>query len=1446
MGDKFSWEKLLGRGKKSDHTIEIQTAQENVAPIAPVSPTAPVAPVLATGTSGVPIGSGPMDVVSPLASGQVPAGRGSDLGDGEADSGPKAPMVIDGDEYAGTGGSDFGGVGLGGSLETGGASGDSRGHFSGSSSAGAFWNQLGSETQQAISSSGVGFGGGVVGGGKAQDPVPVAGAWDDVDLTPAEKMRSSAGGFDSSILNGVAGGSEGLGQAGFGLPEGFSAAPPVQAGFAAPAELGGNPPMVDASEFGPIDLSCLEAGPEIVPVSAGPVWTEGLSTVSAEPLPAPTPVPMAPVTEPSPVPLAPVAGFAEPETAGSTSVEDSAIGASVVGDMVVGDMVAEAEAEAEDAGAPEFGGQVGVDVEARCQGAGDLAGPSLGSSDQVLDCGGDFNQVSGGDAEVAVEALSEEIAGAAGDGLDFVVASAPVTEWPGLEGQDLGSAGEVKPVFPDGEQELDGSESPSAAGSIWGRLLGSGAAGDPVGLSPLEERGFAPEGPMGNLVTAKSSGLSAGPVGEVADLVSEFGTPPHFEAVEASRGEAPAVSAEMPSMGAWAFGNAEQVPVFEEELEVPEMFREDVDYTVSNTSGSRFVDDADVESGTGGVVTEGLASTGTQGRALDADPVPDSVPAWGRVEGSATSWGLQSGVEGEVEAEVEVAAAAEVETEAQVEIEAEFEAGVEAEVEVEAEGQGEAEGLISADVVGGVAEPHSAWESEVLLAGEAVEVAPPPVWAEPCGEVVDFGVTSDEVVSEFWAEPGSGLEEFARVPDGAGETFVGVLEGRPVAEDCDAVVLPGAGTEAAEVQEMFCPESPEAEVVGVESGDVSAQGADGAQGPGEVMDAGEGEPDDSGMESEAAPLAAARPVESFEEMRAKDRKVGDLLLANRLITERQLERAIERQSETKEKLGHILISMQTLSERRLLQALAAQRGVSPWHLEDDAPSQDAVNLVPEEMCRMFQVLPVAVRGDLLIVAMRDTSDTSAIDAVRQWTRRRIEPVLADEARLAHAIDKAFGIAESRRLAAMDGLVSEALKGAEKARHLGTQGRALLSEEDTRPVVGLVNQLIEDGIRMRASDVHLEPRYDRIDVRYRLDGRLVKVRELPVELLGMLATRIKILAELDIVEYRMPQDGRITAEFGPHVVDLRVSVLPNYHGPRIVMRILDKSVGLKALGQLGFEAENLQIFRDLVSRPYGLFLVTGPTGSGKTTTLYAALNELKDVASNVMTCEDPVEYDLAGVNQSQVNEKVGLTFSHQLRAILRQDPDVILVGEIRDRETADTAIRAAMTGHMVLSTLHCNDAAGAVPRLLDMGVDPYLLSTVLTGTMSQRLLRTLCGSCKREEAPTAFERQFLHTYFGAREVGSVWRAVGCGECHDTGYKGRVAVHEILPVTEEVAQLIAERAPVEVMKSTAAHYGYLPMQQDALRRVLAGETTVEEAKRLLSFDTIERSAEARKLA
>ncbi len=574
------------------------------------------------------------------------------------------------------------------------------------------------------------------------------------------------------------------------------------------------------------------------------------------------------------------------------------------------------------------------------------------------------------------------------------------------------------------------------------------------------------------------------------------------------------------------------------------------------------------------------------------------------------------------------------------------------------------------------------------------------------------------------------------------------------------------------------------------------------------------------------------------------KRLGEFLITNRLITKEQLDEASAMQKGTPAPLSRLLISLGHITEEKLMSSLAAQFGVSPWNFAENEASPEALQHLPGSICRMYQICPVDLRGDLLILAMQNPNDLEAIDLVRNLCGLRVEPVLPDRERLLKAIENAYGAHQLTEN--MDTLVIGALNKARGKQH-GKEGHNL-DEEEENEIIRIVNGLLSDAIRMGASDVHVEPRLEKIDIRYRIDGQLQKVRELPVEFLPMIVTRLKIMAELDIVEFRVPQDGRVAAVIDGRDVDMRISVLPNHHGQRIVLRILDKSVSLKSMEQLGFTEKNLHTFRTLIKKPYGMILVSGPTGSGKTTTLYASLIELKKVTTNIMTCEDPVEYELAGINQSQVNDKVGLTFAAQLRAILRQDPDIILVGEIRDGETAETALRASMTGHLVLSTLHCNDSPSAVPRLLDMGVDPFLLSTSLIGVMSQRLLRVLCPHCRIEHQPNEEEIGILqHHIAGMRDdpafafavergvLPSIFEAKGCAACAGKSYKGRTTVHEIMAVTGDVAKAIGERAQIDELREAAGRYGYRPMYEEAMKLVLEGKTSLSEATRVVFFES-----------
>jgi len=579
---------------------------------------------------------------------------------------------------------------------------------------------------------------------------------------------------------------------------------------------------------------------------------------------------------------------------------------------------------------------------------------------------------------------------------------------------------------------------------------------------------------------------------------------------------------------------------------------------------------------------------------------------------------------------------------------------------------------------------------------------------------------------------------------------------------------------------------------------------------------------------------AEEAEEGAEELKAASKGnpyLGEMLVANKLIAQEELDRALQVQCDNPAPLGRILVRLGYISETLLLRALAAQMGVSPWQLEKQPPTPEAIALMPLEVCEQHQMLPVSVKGDLLVLAMKNPMDVQAIDLARNLSKHRIETVLPNEDRLLNAIAKAMG--KETPTASIDNLVTQALDEVSPRQRMMVRDDNHLGEIDTRPVVGMVNQVLSDAIRSGVSDVHIEPRHNRLEVRYRLDGQMNLVRELPAELTPMIAARLKIMSELDIVETRLPQDGHITVKLDGRTVDIRISVCPNFHGPRIVLRILDRAMSLKKLDDLGFTPHNLELFRGLVDKPYGLFLVTGPTGSGKTTTLYAALGELNDGKNTILTCEDPVEYDIDGIGQSQVNEKVGLTFAKQLRALLRQDPDVILVGEIRDSETADTAIRASITGHMVLSTLHCNNAPGAIPRLLDMDIDPFLLSTSLVGVMSQRLVRILCPDCRVRRELNAHDNRLTQAYMGEGFTHE-WTAPGCPKCKGNGFKGRRAVHEIMPVTGAVSDVIAKRGTVEELHAAAVPYGFRSLQGAVLELVKGGVTSLAEARRMIFFD------------
>ncbi len=483
--------------------------------------------------------------------------------------------------------------------------------------------------------------------------------------------------------------------------------------------------------------------------------------------------------------------------------------------------------------------------------------------------------------------------------------------------------------------------------------------------------------------------------------------------------------------------------------------------------------------------------------------------------------------------------------------------------------------------------------------------------------------------------------------------------------------------------------------------------------------------------------------------------------------------------------------------------------------------RDVATSVSATLCRRHRVLPIARENLTLIVAMADPGDILALDDVSAATRLRVRPVAVDPKDLLVATDRYLRADDE-----MTGLKHTLTEGA------GPDQAALGAEEeeDDAPIVRFVNLLISQAVQDRASDIHVEPGESRLRVRYRIDGVLKEVQSVPSTIQSGVISRLKIMAELDIAERRRPQDGRIAVMHQGRKIDLRVATLPTVYGEKVVMRILDTSGSAKSIGDLNMMGRNLRAFQDGYTRPNGMILVTGPTGSGKSTTLYTAIQEVSKPTVNVITVEDPVEYRMAGINQVQVNQKAGLTFASALRSILRQDPDIVLIGEIRDHETAQIAIEAALTGHLVMSTLHTNDAASAVTRLVEMGIEPYLVASALETVVAQRLARRLCDKCKR---PTTYDEDYLAKIgLLIEEDEEVFVAVGCSQCAETGYRGRLALHEVMTVDEEIERLTVARSSASELNRAAVQNGMLSLRQDGWNKVCAGLTSIEEVLRVVA--------------
>jgi type IV pilus assembly protein PilB len=554
--------------------------------------------------------------------------------------------------------------------------------------------------------------------------------------------------------------------------------------------------------------------------------------------------------------------------------------------------------------------------------------------------------------------------------------------------------------------------------------------------------------------------------------------------------------------------------------------------------------------------------------------------------------------------------------------------------------------------------------------------------------------------------------------------------------------------------------------------------------------------------------------------------LGDFLVQQGLITEDQLREALRAQRERGERLGRTLIELGFVDERQIIKALSEQLGVEYVSLKNYQVDPKVVKLVPEKVARNYLLMPLFLIGDTLTVAMANPLDIIAIDAVSRETGLKVESVVCTEKEILEAIDLYYGSKEVRRQVQALGDAAAAKEDEEKIDT--TRLRREAAEE---PIVKMVDLILTQAVRDGASDIHIDPLEKSLRVRYRIDGVLHPVYEPPKNLQMAILSRIKILADLNIAERRLPQDGRFRMTVEGRDIDFRVSVMPTLHGEAVVLRILDRR-HLFHLDDLGFEEKELALLKQRLNQPNGILLVTGPTGSGKSSTLYAALRSIESVERNVVTIEDPIEYQLESVRQSQVHPKVGLTFATGLRTLLRQDPDVIMVGEIRDRETAKIAVEASLTGHLVLSTLHTNDAAGAITRLLEMEVEPYLLASALEAVIAQRLVRRVCPECRTEvEAPKAIRRYLPDDQNGPLLIP---KAQGCRNCHKTGYRGRVPLYEILDVNDQIRARIMERTESEAIKRLARQQGMRTLREDGMLKVLNGLTTVTEILRVTPPD------------
>ena len=559
------------------------------------------------------------------------------------------------------------------------------------------------------------------------------------------------------------------------------------------------------------------------------------------------------------------------------------------------------------------------------------------------------------------------------------------------------------------------------------------------------------------------------------------------------------------------------------------------------------------------------------------------------------------------------------------------------------------------------------------------------------------------------------------------------------------------------------------------------------------------------------------------------KRLGELLLDAKKLTEKDLLRALTEQKKYGDKLGRVIVKLGMLSEKEIIDTVSKQLNIPIIDLKELEIPEDVISLITADMAKSSMVIPIMRRHNVLKLAMVDPLDIDAMDNVARMVMMEIEPLIVPEGELKQALEKYYGL-KTIVEETLDRIREQDLTLERNEKDEDADERISVDVAEEEPVVRFVNSLLAQALADSASDIHVEPSKNIMRVRMRVDGKLRDVPSPDKKMFLAIVSRIKILAGIDIAKTRTPQDGRFNIRESAREVGVRVSTFPTIHGEKVVLRLLDKSTALYGIDNLGFLRDDKEKIKNVLKRPYGFILSTGPTGSGKSTTLYAILNFINSPEKNIITIEDPVEYTLEGLAQAQVNPRAGMTFESGLRSILRQDPDIIMVGEIRDRETANIAVHSALTGHLVLSTLHTNDAASAVTRLVEMGIEPFLVTSSVSCVIGQRLLRKICPECKESYYPTPS----VHKTFQIREDVLLYRGKGCPACKYKGYRGRTGVYEVLVMDDELRELIISRAPSEVLKKKAHEKGMRVMRDDAIMKVLFGTTTLEEALNVVQED------------